>query len=76
VTIDQLREFQDCIAILRLTNAEVLKATIDFVDLEYEDIVVTVLETNKPEQYKGPKNAAYTVKAADIVSVERVPKTA
>jgi hypothetical protein len=60
-------------AILRLTNAEVLKAKIDFVDLEYEDIIVTVLETTRPEQYKQ-KNAVYTVKASDIVSVQRIPE--
>ena len=74
MTIDDLREFQDCDVVLRLTNDEVLKAKIEFVDFEYKDIVVEVLETNRPEQYKGPKNSAYTVKAADILSVERVPK--
>jgi len=74
VTIAQLQEFQDCTAIFRLTNGEVLKARIDFVDLEYEDIIVKVLETNMPEQYKGPKNAVYTVKATDVTSVERIPK--
>jgi hypothetical protein len=71
VTISELQEFQDCTAILRLTDGEVLKARIDFVDLEYEDIIVKVLETNMAEQYKGPKNANYTVKAADILSVEK-----
>ena len=47
-----------------------MTARIDFVDLEYEDIIVKVLETNMPEQYKDP-NADYTVRAADIVSVEK-----
>jgi hypothetical protein len=73
VTIDQLREFQDRVVILRLTDSEILKAKIDFVDLEYEDIIVKVLETNMPEQYKHP-NADYTVRAADIASVESIPK--
>jgi hypothetical protein len=71
VTIAQLQEFQDCTAIFRLTNGEVLKARIDFVDLEYEDIIVKVLETNTPEQYKGPKNSAYAIKATDVLSVEK-----
>lgn len=61
-------------AILRLTDGEVLKARIDFVDLEYEDVVVKLLETNTPEQYKGPKNADYIVKAVDIVSAQRIPE--
>jgi len=61
-------------AILRLTDGEVLKAGIHFVDLEYEDIVVDVLETTNSAQYKGPKNALYIVKAADIASVERITK--
>jgi hypothetical protein len=73
VTIDHLREFQDCIVILCLIDDEVLKAEIKFVDLENEDVVMEVLETNRPAQYKGPKNAVYAVKAADILSVERIP---
>ena len=74
MTIAQLQEFQDIMAILRLTNGEVLKARIDFVDLEYEDIIVKVLETNMPEQYNGPENSAYAVKAADVISVERITR--
>ena len=73
MTISQLQEFQDCAAVFRLTNGEVLKARIDFVDLEYEDIIVKVLETNTPEQYKDPENSAYAIKAADILSAEKAP---
>ena len=72
MTIAQLQEFQDCVAILRLIDGEVLKARIDFVDLEYEDIIVDVLETSKRENYNGPKNFVYAVKAADVISLERV----
>jgi hypothetical protein len=54
-----------------MTDGEILTAKIDFVDLEYEDIIVDVLKTSKPEQYKGPRNAAYTVRAADILSAEK-----
>jgi len=75
VTIEQLREFQDCIAVLRLVDGERLKAKISFVDREYEDIIVDVLETNPTEHYKDP-NACYTVKASDVASVEKVPTSA
>jgi hypothetical protein len=74
VTIDQLREYQDRVVILRLTDSEVLKAKIDFVDLEYEDVVVDVLETNRLAKYTGSTNAVYTVMAAEIASVETIPK--
>jgi hypothetical protein len=74
VTIDQLREYQDRVVILRLPDSEVLKAKIDFVDLEYEDVVVDVLETNRPAKYTGPTNAVYAVMAAEIASVETIPK--
>ena len=46
VGIAHLKEFEDCTVILPLTDGEVLKAKIAFVDLEYEDIIVDVLETS------------------------------
>jgi hypothetical protein len=73
MTIDQLREYQDRVVILRRTDSEVLKARADFVDLEYEDLVVDILETDRPVQYRGPKNAVYTVRAADIASIVIIP---
>ena len=72
MTIAQLRGLQNCTVVLRLTDGEVLMSRINFVDLEYEDIVIDVLETNRPEQYKGPKNSAYAIKAEDIASIERI----
>ena len=74
VTIAQLQEFQDCEAILRLADGEVLKAKINFIDLEYEDIIVDVLKTSRPENYKGPKNSAYTIRATDVISAERITR--
>jgi hypothetical protein len=53
---------------LDLNDGEVLRARVLFVDFEYEDIVVDVLETNQPEHYKDP-SATYTVDASSIVSV-------
>lgn len=59
---------------LHLADGEVLSVEIYFVDVEYEDIIVDVLETSKPENYKGPKNSAYTIKATDVISVERITR--
>ena len=71
MTIAQLQKFQDCNVNLRLADGEVLNANIRFVDLEYEDIVVDIISTNRPLQYKGAKESAYAIKAAEIVSVEK-----
>ena len=68
MTIDELKPFQDCEVILDLNDGEVLRAKVLFVDFEYEDIIVDVLETNQPEHYKDP-SASYTVDASSIVSV-------
>jgi hypothetical protein len=67
-TISELRPFQDCEVTLHLKDGEVLRAEIDFVDLEYQDIIVTVLDTNQPEHYLD-SNACYTIPVIDIVSV-------
>jgi hypothetical protein len=68
VTIDELKPFQDCEVTLDLNDGEVLRAKVLFVDFEYEDIIVDVLDTNQPEHYKDP-SACYTVDASSIVSV-------
>ena len=70
MTIDQLKEFQDCTTVLHLTDGETLTARISFVDLEYDDIIVDILETSRPERY-AERKSAYAVKARDIVSAER-----
>jgi hypothetical protein len=67
-----LQEFRDCNVSLQLADGEALTATIRYVDLEYDDIVVDVLSTNRPAQYRGPKDSAYTIKAVDIVAVEKL----
>ena len=69
--IAQLQEFQDCKVTLRLNNGEVLTGMIMFADLEYEDITVDIAQTNRPDRYKGPGNAVYAVKAADIETLEK-----
>jgi len=47
VTIEQLREFQDHTGVLCLLDGERLKVKVNFVDLEYEDVIVDLLKTNQ-----------------------------
>lgn len=70
VTISELKPFEDCIICLQLKDGETLRAKVAFVDTEYEDIIVDVLETNQPEHYKDP-NAYYVVPASEILTVQR-----
>jgi small nuclear ribonucleoprotein (snRNP)-like protein len=68
VTISELKPFQDAEVTLQLKDGEVLRAKIAFVDVEYEDIVVDVIETTRPENYKNSESA-YSVAASDVLSV-------
>jgi hypothetical protein len=68
--ISELKQFLDKTVTLRMTNGEVAKVRVDFVDEEYEDIIVDVLETSQPDQYRDSP-AAYTFAAADILTVEQ-----
>ena len=69
MTISELKPFEDREVVLDLKDGETLRAKVLFVDFEYEDIIVDVLETNQPEHYKDP-NACYTVAASDILSIK------
>lgn len=69
MTRDELKQFEDKVVVLHLSDGERLKAKLIFVDLEYEDVIVDPLETNQPHHYKYPK-AVYTVQNAMIQSVD------
>ena len=64
-----LRQFLDKTVVLHMTDGENAKVRVDFLDQEYEDIIVKVLETSHPEHYRD-NSAAYTVAAADIASAK------
>jgi hypothetical protein len=66
--ISELKEFQDREVILKLADGETLRALTSFVDRKYEDIIVDILDTDRPDTYKTP-GAAYTIPASDILSV-------
>ena len=69
MVLNDLKQFLDKTVILRMTDGEVAKVKVDFIDEEYDDIIVDVLETSCPDRYRDT-SAAYTFAAADIVSAE------
>ena len=66
MNVSELKPFEGSEVVLHLKDGEVLRVKIHFVDSEYQDIVVDVLETNQPEHYKDP-HAAYTIAASDVI---------
>jgi hypothetical protein len=72
MTIAELTRYQDKTVILRLHDGEIATVKVTFVDAEYEDIIVDIISTNRPENYKGPSNAAYVIGAAALASVEEI----
>jgi len=67
--ISDLKQLVDRTVTLHMTDGETAKVRVDFVDEEYEDIIVALLETSRPEHYRAPC-AEYTFAAGDIVSAE------
>ena len=49
----------------------VTTAKVDFADAEYEDIIVTVLASNR--QYEKADKSAFAIRAADIERVDPSP---
>jgi len=68
MTIEELRPYQDATVVLHLRDGEIAAVRVVFVDAEYEDLTVDIIQSNR--EYKGPKGSAYTISAADVVSVE------
>ena len=65
--LNELKQLCHKTVILQLSDGEVLKVKIIFVDDEYEDIIADVLETSRPDRYRDA-SAAYTIAAVDILS--------
>jgi hypothetical protein len=47
MTIDELKPWQEKTVVLHLYDGEITTAKVDFVDAEYEDIIVSVLTSNR-----------------------------
>jgi hypothetical protein len=71
MTLTEVQAYQDRTVIVKLMDGEVTTCKIVFVDSEYEDIVVDILSTNRPANYRNA-GASYTVLVADLVSVQEV----
>jgi hypothetical protein len=67
--INELKQFVDTTATLRMRDGETAKVKVNFVDEEYENIVALVVETSCPEHHRAPC-AVYSFAAEDIVSAE------
>jgi hypothetical protein len=74
MTIAELKQFQDKTVVLRLTDGEVSTVKVRFVDFEYEDIIVDVLETNRPDTYKDMATSAYAIRAEHVASITEITK--
>jgi hypothetical protein len=68
MTISELQPWKDMTVILHLLDGEIATAKVDFVDAEYEDIIVTVLASNR--QYEKADKSAFAIRAADIERVD------
>jgi len=53
--LNDLKQFLDKIVILRMTDGEVAKVKVDFIDEEYQDIIVDVLWTSRPDRYRDTR---------------------
>lgn len=69
MTIQELKKFEDKIVVLNLTDGERLRVKLCWVDIEYDDIIVDVLETNQPQYYKDT-SAAYAIPRGMVQSIE------
>ena len=67
MTIAELRPFQDKTVTLALSDGEITTAKISFVDAEHEDIVVDIIQTNRPDNYRRA-GSAYAIAASDVAS--------
>jgi hypothetical protein len=72
MTVAELKPYQDKTVVLRFWNGEIATVKIDFVDAEYEDIIVDIINTNRRDRYAGPSNAVYAVPVVQIASVEAI----
>ena len=71
MTLAEIRLYQDKTVTLTLVDGEVATVKIIFVDTEYEDVVVDIVSTNRPGNYRHV-GASYTIAVVDVVSVQEV----
>lgn len=57
---------------LRFHDGEIATVRVEFVDAEYEDIIVDIINTNRRDKYKGPSMSVYAIPAADLATVDEI----
>ncbi len=71
--IREVQNLQNKTVVLRLTDGEQAIVKVNSVDVEYEDIMVDVLETNMPGAYPQFRpDTSFMIKAADIISASEI----
>lgn len=73
LTVAELKRYQDKTVLLNLHDGEIATAKILFVDAEYQDIIVDIVHTNRPETYKKSISAcAFTIRASNVDSIQEI----
>jgi hypothetical protein len=68
MTTGDLKPWEDKTVVLHLYDGEITTAKVDFIDAEYEDVIVTVLASNR--HYERAKERAFAIRAADIQRID------
>jgi hypothetical protein len=68
MTISELKQWEDKTVVLHFFDGEITTAKIDFIDAEHEDIIITVLQSNR--RYENADRSAFAVLAAQIQRVD------
>jgi len=72
--VAELKPYEDKTVVLHLSDGEIATAKIVYVDAEYEDIIVDMVRTNRPDGYQKPiGTSAFAVRISDIEFIEVTP---
>ena len=69
--ITELKPYEGKTVILHMSGGEIATAKIAFVDAEYDDIIVDIVQTNRPDAYQKPiGSSAFAVPISDLDFIE------
>ena len=71
--ITEVKPYEDRTVILHLRDGEIATAKIAFVDAEYEDSIVDIVQTNRPDAYQKPiGSSSFAVRLSDLDFIEEI----
>jgi hypothetical protein len=73
MTFADAKRFEDKTVVLKCTDGELISGKISFVDEEYQDLIIDVTYTSKPDKWtSGHSDPAcvYTITLEEIASIE------